>query len=49
MTQDATPQTDTLPAPKPAVSHVAQTISVDPRPHEPVSDAGVPHPAHRAG
>ncbi len=37
-----------LPAPKPAVSHVAIGVDVLPRAHEDLSDAGIPHPAHRA-
>lgn len=37
-----------IPAPRSAVSHVAQATEVLPRPHEAVSEAGVPHPAHRA-
>jgi hypothetical protein len=37
-----------LPAPRSAASHVAQATEVLPRPHEAVSEAGVPHPAHRA-
>ena len=49
MTQDETTPVDALPAPKPAIAHVAQSTSVPPRPHEPVSDAGIPHPSHRAG
>lgn len=37
-----------LPAPKSATSHVSQTTDVPPRPREELTDAGVPHPAHRA-
>lgn len=48
--QRATDDADVLelPAPRSALSHVNQTAEVLPRPHEPVSEAGVPHPAHRA-
>lgn len=42
------PRIDELPAPKPAVEHVAAGVDVLPRPHEERTDAGVPHPAHRA-
>jgi hypothetical protein len=38
-----------LPAPKPAVDHASFGVGVLPRPTQDRTEAGVLHPAHRAG
>lgn len=48
MPEQASIPFDQIPAPKPAAEHVGSASEVQPRPHEETTEAGIPHPAHRA-